>query len=135
MCVYVIMLICVCILCYNVYSVKSSWELVFIVIQKPNSNKVFLSYLISYLCDQNCDEILLKKNRYEFSSASSKYGSTFICWRHYMTRFGLWIFMSKITHDFWLWLSSKFCTNCKFIWKNGKSSNEVILMSKQLKYN
>ena len=24
----------------------------------------------------------LKKNRYEFSSASSKYGSTFICWRH-----------------------------------------------------
>ena len=21
----------------------------------------------------------------------------------YMTRFGLWIFMSKITHDFWLW--------------------------------
>ena len=37
-----------------------------------------------------------------FSSPSSKYGSTFICWRHYMTRFGLWIFMSKITHDFWL---------------------------------
>jgi hypothetical protein len=31
-----------------------------------------------------------------------RYGSTFICWRHYMTRFGLWIFMSKITHDFWL---------------------------------
>ena len=28
------------------------------------------------------DEILLKKNRYEFSSASYKYGSTFICWRH-----------------------------------------------------
>jgi hypothetical protein len=26
--------------------VKSSWELMFIVIQKPNSNKVFLSYLI-----------------------------------------------------------------------------------------
>ena len=25
---------------------------------------------------------LKKKNRYEFSSASSKYGSTFICWRH-----------------------------------------------------
>ena len=25
------------------------------------------------------DEILLKKNRYEFSSASSKYGSMFIC--------------------------------------------------------
>ena len=24
----------------------------------------------------------LKRNRYEFSSASSKYGSTFICWRH-----------------------------------------------------
>jgi hypothetical protein len=45
----------------------------------------------------------LKKNRYEFSSASSKYGSTFICRRHYMKRFGLWIFMSKITHDFWLW--------------------------------
>ena len=22
----------------------------------------------------------------------------------YMTRFGLWIFMSKITHDFWLWI-------------------------------
>ena len=21
-----------------------------------------------------------------------------------MTRFGLWIFMSKITHDFWLWV-------------------------------
>jgi hypothetical protein len=36
MCVYVIMLIFVCILCYYVYSVKSSWELVFIVIQKPN---------------------------------------------------------------------------------------------------
>jgi hypothetical protein len=50
MCVYVIMLIFVCFLCYYVYSVKSSWELVFIVIQKPNSNKVFLSYLIlSYL--------------------------------------------------------------------------------------
>ena len=50
MCVYVIMLIFVCILCYYVYSVKSSRELVFIVIQKPNSNKVFLSYLIlSYL--------------------------------------------------------------------------------------
>ena len=28
------------------HSVKSSWELVLIVIQKPNSNKVFLSYLI-----------------------------------------------------------------------------------------
>jgi hypothetical protein len=25
------------------YSVKSSWELVFIVIQKPNSNKVFVN--------------------------------------------------------------------------------------------
>jgi hypothetical protein len=50
MCVYVIMLIFVCILCYHVYSVKSSRELVFIVIQKSNSNKVFLSYLIlSYL--------------------------------------------------------------------------------------
>jgi hypothetical protein len=50
MCVYAIMLIFVCILCYYVYSVKSSRELVFIVIQKPNSNKVFLSYLIlSYL--------------------------------------------------------------------------------------
>jgi hypothetical protein len=24
----------------------------------------------------------------------------------YMTRFGLWIFMSKITHDFWLWVSA-----------------------------
>jgi hypothetical protein len=36
----------------------------------------------SYLCDQNCGEILFKKNRYEFSSASSKYGSTFICWHH-----------------------------------------------------
>ena len=47
MCVYVIMLIFVCILCYYVYSVKSSRKLVFIVIQKPNSNKVFLSYLIS----------------------------------------------------------------------------------------
>jgi hypothetical protein len=46
MCVYVIMLIFVCILCYYVYSVKSSREPVFIVIQKPNSNKVFLSYLI-----------------------------------------------------------------------------------------
>ena len=46
MCVYVIMLIFLCILCYYVYSVKSFWELVFIVIQKPNSNKVFLSYLI-----------------------------------------------------------------------------------------
>ena len=68
MCVYVIMLIFVCILCYYVYSVKTpetlclllyknswdlvfivyknSWDLVFIVIQKPNSNKVFLSYLI-----------------------------------------------------------------------------------------
>ena len=42
------------------------------------------------------------KKRYEFSSVSSKYDSTFICWRHYMTRFDLWIFMSKITHDFWL---------------------------------
>ena len=28
------------------------------------------------------DEILFKKNRYEFSSAFSKYGSTFICRRH-----------------------------------------------------
>ena len=28
-----------------IYSVKSSRELVFIVIQKPNSNKAFLSYL------------------------------------------------------------------------------------------
>ena len=46
MCVYTIMLIFVCILCYYVYSVKSSLELVFIVMQKPNSNKVFLSYLI-----------------------------------------------------------------------------------------
>jgi hypothetical protein len=44
-----IMLIFVCILCYYVYLVKSSWELVFIVIQKPNSNKVFLSYLILFL--------------------------------------------------------------------------------------
>ena len=44
--VYAIMLIFVCILCYYVYSVKSSRKLVFIVIQKPNSNKVFLSYLI-----------------------------------------------------------------------------------------
>jgi hypothetical protein len=31
------------------------------------------------LSDQNCDEISFKKNRYEFSLASSKYGSTFIC--------------------------------------------------------
>jgi hypothetical protein len=45
-CVYAIMLIFVCILGYYVYSVKSSRELVFIVILKPNSNKVFLSYLI-----------------------------------------------------------------------------------------
>ena len=40
-----------------VYSVKSSWELVFIVIQKLNSNKVFLSSysssrcsIVSFLC-------------------------------------------------------------------------------------
>jgi hypothetical protein len=33
----------------------------------------------NYLCDQNCDEILFFLNRYEFSSTSSKYGSTFIC--------------------------------------------------------
>ena len=44
MCVYVIMLIFLCILCYYVYSVKSSQELVFIVIQKPNSNKVFFFF-------------------------------------------------------------------------------------------
>ena len=32
----------------TLYSVKSSWELVFIVIHKPNSNKLFLSsYLIN----------------------------------------------------------------------------------------
>jgi hypothetical protein len=52
MCVYPIMLMFVCILCYYVYSVKSSWELVFIVIQKPNSNKVFLSYLILPTLDE-----------------------------------------------------------------------------------
>jgi hypothetical protein len=33
-----------------IYSVKSSWELVFIVIQKPNSNKVFLSYSYLIVC-------------------------------------------------------------------------------------
>ena len=37
-----------------VYSVKSSWELVFIVIQKLNSNKVFLSYLIIYTGVLSC---------------------------------------------------------------------------------
>ena len=48
MCVYVIMLICVCILCYYVYSVKSSWELVFIVYK--NQIQIKFSYLIlSYL--------------------------------------------------------------------------------------
>ena len=26
-----------------------------------------------------------------------------------MTRFGLWIFMSKITHDFWLWREEALC--------------------------
>jgi hypothetical protein len=41
-------LIFVCILCYYVYSVKSSWELVFIVMQKPNSNKVFLFLFLPF---------------------------------------------------------------------------------------
>ena len=40
------MLIFVCVLSSYVYSVKSSRELGFIVTQKTNSNKVFLSYLI-----------------------------------------------------------------------------------------
>ena len=44
MCVFVIMLICVCILCYYVYSVKSSWELVFIVYK--NRTQIKFSYLI-----------------------------------------------------------------------------------------
>jgi hypothetical protein len=38
---------------------------------KKNAHYIFYFY-------QNCDEISFKKNRYEFSSASSKYGSTFI---------------------------------------------------------
>ena len=57
MCVYVIMLIFVCILCYYIYSVKSSWELVFIIIQKPNSNKVFLSYLMNFCTFKNISVI------------------------------------------------------------------------------
>ena len=42
-----------------VYSVKSSWELVFIVIQKPNSNKVFLSSYSSSRCSIRSSVILL----------------------------------------------------------------------------
>ena len=47
MCVYAIMLICVCILCYYVYSVKSSRELVFIVYK--NRIQIKFSYLILFL--------------------------------------------------------------------------------------
>ena len=64
--------ICVCILCFYVYSVKSSWELVFIVIQKPNSNKVFLSYLIlsSYVERSPINPNCLSLNRLNLSICS-----------------------------------------------------------------
>ena len=59
----------------------------------------------SYLCDQNWWNII-KKNRYEFSSAFID--QRLQIWFNvylltpYITRFGLWICMSKSTHDFWL---------------------------------
>jgi hypothetical protein len=45
-----------------------------------NFDTITINYEVIYVI--KTDEISFKKNRYEFSSASSKYGSTFICWRH-----------------------------------------------------
>ena len=42
----------------NFYTITNSYEVIYVI---------------------KTDEIYFKKNRYEFSSASSKYGSTFIC--------------------------------------------------------
>jgi hypothetical protein len=55
-----------------------------------NTGKVFMPcvlYTNGYVCDQNCDKILLTKidTRVFISvhcSESSEFGSTFICWRH-----------------------------------------------------
>jgi hypothetical protein len=44
-----------------------------------NFDTITNNYEVIYVI--KTDEISFKKNRYEFSSASSKYGSTFICWR------------------------------------------------------
>jgi hypothetical protein len=58
-----------------------------------------------------------------------------------MTRFGLWIFMSKITHDFWLCMVSLshvvfFCMPVYFVlcrgdqtWTNGVNSYQIIDLS------
>ena len=60
----------------------------------------------SYLCDQNWWNIIKKKIDTSFHQGSLI--SVFQIWFNvylltsYMTRFGLWIFMSKSTHDFWL---------------------------------
>ena len=45
-----------------------------------NFDTITNNYEVIYVI--KTDEILFKINRYEFSSASSKYGSTFICRRH-----------------------------------------------------
>ena len=42
-----------------------------------NFDTITNNYEVIYVI--KTDEISFKKNRYEFSSASSKYGSTFIC--------------------------------------------------------
>ena len=42
-----------------------------------NFDTITNNYEVIYVI--KTDEMLFKKNRYEFSSASSKYGSTFIC--------------------------------------------------------
>ena len=61
----------------------------------------------SYLCDQNWWNITKKKIDTSFHQRSMI--SVFQIWFNvylltsYVTRFGLWIFMSKSTHDFWLW--------------------------------
>ena len=68
-----------------------------------NFDTITNNYEVIYVIKTVMKYYLNKIDTSLFSSPSSKCGSTFICWRHYMTRFGLWIFMSKITHDFWLW--------------------------------
>jgi hypothetical protein len=72
----------------------------------------------SYLCDQNWWNIIKKKIDTSFYQRSLI--SVFQIWFNvylltsYMTRFGLWICMSKSTHDFWLCNKLVYCD--KMVW-------------------
>jgi hypothetical protein len=68
---------------------------------------------------------IIEKNRYEFSSASSKYGSTFICWHHYMTRIGLWLASRQCLLHIKIMLKLQCKTT---FWSNQRLCNRYLLL-------